>query len=193
MGRVVSRRFAGLVFGILLPAAAVPAAALAQTTTSGIAGIVKDTSGAVVPGVTVEAASPALIEKVRTGVTDAQGQYKIIDLRPGTYTVTFTVAGFATVRREDLELPPNFTASVNAEMRVGTLTETVTVSGATPVVDIQNMTQQNRLSEEVLGNIPTGKTLFDLVTLMPSIVSAPTLKDVGGRAGLGAEQSEPLV
>jgi carboxypeptidase family protein len=178
MGRVVSIHLAGLMFGILFPAAV-----SAQSTASGIAGVVKDTSGAVLPGVAVEAASPALIEKVRTGVTDGQGQYKIIDLRPGAYTVTFTLIGFATVKREGLELPPNFTASVNTELTVGSLTETVTVSGGSPVVDIQNMTQQNRLSEDVLSNIPTGKTLFDLVTLMPSVVSAPTLKDVGGSQG----------
>jgi len=92
-----------------------PAVAWAQGSESGtIAGVVKDTSGAVMPGVTVEAASPALIEKVRTAVTDAQGQYKIVELRPGSYVVTFTLPGFSTVRREGLELTTAFTATVNA-------------------------------------------------------------------------------
>src|SRR5204862_5954394 len=99
-----------------------------------IAGVAKDTTGAVLPGVSVEASSPALIEKVRTVVTDTEGQYKIVDLRPGTYTVTFTLAGFSTVKREGIELSASFTATVNAELRVGALEETVTVSGASPVV-----------------------------------------------------------
>src|ERR1700738_3752182 len=101
-----------------------PQAVWAQTTGS-IAGTGKDTSGAVLPGVTVEAASPALIEKVRTVVADSQGEYKIIDLRPGTYTVTFTLAGFSVVRREGIELTSGFTAAVNAELRVGSLEETI--------------------------------------------------------------------
>ncbi|HEV8318174.1 MAG TPA: carboxypeptidase-like regulatory domain-containing protein, partial [Vicinamibacterales bacterium] len=97
-----------------------PAPGSAQSGLSGtIAGVAKDTSGAVLPGVTVEAASPALIERVRTVVTDAEGQYKIVDLRPGTYMVTFTLAGFRTVRREGIELTTGFTANVNADMQVG--------------------------------------------------------------------------
>jgi hypothetical protein len=99
---------------------------------SGIAGVVRDTSGAVLPGVTVEASSPALIEKVRTVVTDGEGRYNIVDLRLGTYTVTFGLPGFSTVRREGIELTAGFTATVNAEMRVGALAETVTVTGASP-------------------------------------------------------------
>jgi hypothetical protein len=91
---------------------------------TGIAGVVKDTSGAVLPGVTVEAASDALIERVRTVTTDSQGQYKILDLRPGTYTVTFTLTGFSAVKREGIELPAQFTATVNADLRVGSLEET---------------------------------------------------------------------
>src|SRR2546425_3377185 len=110
-----------------------PAVTWAQVASATIAGVVKDTSGAVMPGVTVEAASPALIEKVRTVVTDDQGQYKILELRPGQYTVAFSLAGFATVKREGIELTTGFTAQVNAELRVGSLEETVTVSGASPV------------------------------------------------------------
>ena len=96
---------------------------------SGIAGVVKDSSGAVLPGVTVEASSPALIEKVRTAVTDGAGQYKIVNLVPGVYTVTFTLTGFNTVRREGIELTAAFTATVNADLRVGSLQETITVIG----------------------------------------------------------------
>src|SRR4051812_19285640 len=103
-----------------------------------IAGVVKDTSAAVLPGVTVEAASPALIEKVRTVVTDGNGQYKIEALRPGTYTVPFSLPGFNTVRREAVDLTGTFTATINADMRVGALEETITVTGESPTVDVQN-------------------------------------------------------
>src|SRR2546427_11583312 len=121
-----------------------PAAAWAQGSGSAtIAGVVKDTSGAVMPGVTVEAASPALIEKVRSVVSDAQGQYKIVDLRPGTYVVTFTLPGFSTVKRDGVELTTGITATVSAELKVGTVEETITVSGAAPIVDTQNIVSQN--------------------------------------------------
>src|SRR5687768_589392 len=102
--------------------------ARAQTNSS-IAGVVQDATGAVLPGVTVEVSSPALIEKVRSAATDGTGQYRLIELRPGTYTVTFTLAGFSTVKREGIELTTGFTATVNAELRVGEITETITVSG----------------------------------------------------------------
>src|SRR5712691_3591542 len=113
----------------------VPSVAFAQAV---IAGTVKDPSGAVLPGVVVEAASPALIEKVRTAVSDGTGQYRIEDLRPGVYTVTFTLQGFSTFRREGVELSGSFTATINAELRVGALAETITVTGETPVVDVQS-------------------------------------------------------
>src|SRR5437773_7354924 len=123
-------RFGCLAVGLLL---FMPAAAHAQ---SGIAGVVKDTSGAVLPGVTVEAASPALIEKTRTVVTDEAGLYKIVDLRPGTYAVTFTLEGFSSFKRDGIELPANFTATINADLKVGSLEESITVSGQSPVVDL---------------------------------------------------------
>src|SRR5712671_5588378 len=116
-----------------------PTIAVAQSTGT-IAGVVKDISGAVMPGVTVEASSPALIERVRTGVTDGQGQYKIVNLAPGVYAVTFTLTGFSVVKREGIELTANFTAAVNGELKVGELQETITVSGQTPIVDTQNVT-----------------------------------------------------
>ena len=105
---------------------------------SGIAGVVRDDSGAVLPGVTVEAASPALIEKTRTAVTDGAGQYKIVNLLPGTYSVTFTLPGFGIFKRDGIELTTNFTAQVNADLKVGALEESVTVSGASPLVDVQS-------------------------------------------------------
>ena len=109
-----------------------PAPTFAQFGQSGIAGTVRDTTNAVLPGVTVEAASPVLMERVLTAVTDGQGLFRIDDLRPGEYTVTFTLAGFAPVVREGIQLPSSFTATVNVEMPVGTLQETVTVTGADP-------------------------------------------------------------
>ncbi len=145
----------------------------------------KDTSGAVMPGVTVEAASPALIEKVKTVVTDAQGQYKILDLRPGTYTVTFTLPGFSTVKREGFELSTAFTATVNAELKVGALEETVTVSGQAPVVDTQNVIQQQTLARSVLDALPTTKRSGSYAALLPGAVGTATTQDVGGTQGEG--------
>src|SRR5262245_38903399 len=145
-----------LIFAGLLLA---PAGTSAQSATTGaIAGVVRDATGAVLPGVTVEAASPALIEKVRTVVTDGEGQYKIIDLRPGTYTVTFTLVGFSTVKREGVELTTGFTAAVNAELRVGSLQETITVTSASPVVDIQNVNTKNGLTREDLDSQASDKS-----------------------------------
>ena len=132
------RALKGILFAIAC-LVLVPAAAYAQAS---IAGVVRDTSGAVLPGVTVEAASPALIEKVRSVVTDGTGQYKVVDLRPGTYSVTFTLPGFNTFKRDGIELAGTFTATVNADMRVGALEETVTVTGEASVVDVQSVTQQ---------------------------------------------------
>src|SRR5438128_1858535 len=138
MGRIGAVALALASAAVLL----VPSPGLAQ---SAIAGVVKDPSGAVMPGVTVEAASPALIEKVRAVATDDRGTYQIVDLRPGVYTVTFTLQGFATVKREGLELPSNFTATVNIELRVGQLEETITVAGASPIVDIQSAAKSETL------------------------------------------------
>src|SRR5881396_3741925 len=125
-----------VVMGCLL---LLPALVWAQAESGTIAGVVRDASGAVMPGVTVEAASPVLIERVRSATTDSQGLYRIVDLRPGTYTVIFTLTGFSTLRRNGIELTTGFTATVNADLRVGTVEETVTVSGASPVVDVQNV------------------------------------------------------
>src|SRR5262245_46509436 len=160
--------------------------ASAQSATTGaIAGVARDSTGAVLPGVTVEASSPALIEKVRTVVTDSQGNYKIVDLRPGTYTVAFSLSGFSTFKREGLELTTGFTATVNGEMKVGSLEESVTVTGASPVVDIQNVRQQRVLSREVLDSVPTNKTLQGFAALTLGATTAGTRQDVGGNMGDG--------
>jgi hypothetical protein len=151
-----------------------PASALAQAS---IAGTVKDTSGAVLPGVTVEASSTALIEKVRTGVTDGSGQYRIENLRPGTYSITFTLAGFSTVKREGIELTGNFTASVNTELRVGAVAETVTVTGETPIVDVQSAQRQTVLNKDVINAIPTAGSYNSLLVLVPTIFGGQ--QDVG--------------
>src|SRR5262245_61623171 len=145
---------------------------------SAISGLVRDTSGAVMPGVTVEAASPVLIEKVRSAVTDDQGRYTIVDLRPGIYSVTFTLPGFNTFKQEGLELPANFTATVNAEMRIGALEESVTVTGATPLVDVQNTQRQVVLNRELLDSVPTARNYSGLASLMPGVRMSNT--DVGG-------------
>src|SRR5712664_4183787 len=152
-----------------------PAVAYAQAS---LAGVVKDASGAVLPGVTVEASSPALIEKVRTVVTDGNGQYQIVSLPPGVYTVTFTLAGFSTVKREAVEVNINFTATVNADLKVGAVSETITVIGETPVVDIQSATQQRALTSTMFKDIPTSGVWIQLATLVAGVNT--TTRDVGG-------------
>jgi hypothetical protein len=156
---------------------------LAWAQGSGIAGVVRDSTGGVLPGVTVEATSPALIEKMRSVITDDQGLYRIVDLRPGTYTVTFTLPGFSTVRREGLELSSNFTATVNADLRVGGLEETVTVSGASPVVDVQNVVQQRLISTDVLDTLPSAKSIQSVTALIPGMTAGLSNHDVGGTVG----------
>src|SRR5580704_3542463 len=146
----------------------VPSAALAQAV---IAGLVKDSSGAVLPGVSVEAASPALIEKVRTAFTDGTGQYRIEDLRPGMYTVTFALQGFNTFKREGIELTGSFTATINAELKVGALAETITVTGESPIVDVQNAKRETTLNSEVIRSLPTVRNYNSMVVLVPGVVT----------------------
>jgi hypothetical protein len=152
-----------------------PSVARAQ---SAFTGVVKDTSGAVLPGVTVEVSSPVLIEKTRSVVTDENGAYRIVDLRPGVYSVTFTLPGFATVKRDNVELESNFVMTLNSDMKVGALEETVTVSGSSPVVDVQTTTKSQVLSRDVLDAVPTGRTIQGMGQLITGVsLSAP---DVGG-------------
>jgi hypothetical protein len=174
----------GLVVVALWCVLLLPAAGASQTAVSGsIAGIVRDTSGAVLPGVTVEAASPALIEKARTTVTDDQGRYRIVDLRPGVYAVTFTLAGFSTFRRDGLELTTGFTATINAELRVGELQETVTVTGEAPVVDTSNVRTQDVFSREKIDALPVSKTSNGYAALLLGANLPARNQDVGGSEG----------
>ena len=156
---------------------ALPDHAFAQATAS-IAGTVVDASGAVLPGVTVEASSPALIEKVRSAITDGTGQYRIEQLRGGTYTVTFTLTGFSTVRREGVELSGSFAATVNADMKLGSVEETITVTGDSPIVDIQSAQRQRVIDQELLVAIPTGRTPQVAAFLIPGVNLSNV--DVGG-------------
>ncbi len=146
-----------------------------------IAGLVKDTSGAILPGVTVEVSSPALIERVRTVVTDGTGQYRVVSLPPGVYTVTFGLTGFSSVKREGIEVTANFTASVNADLAVGAVTETITVSGETPIVDLQSAAQTRALTATAFKDIPTSGVWIQLATLIPAVQT--TTRDVGGSSG----------
>jgi hypothetical protein len=141
-----------------------------------IAGVVRDTSGSVMPGVLVEASSPALIEKTRSVVTDGSGQYKIVDLRPGTYEVSFTLAGFKSVRRGNITLEGNFTPTINAELQVGALTEVLTVTAETPVVDVVNNQATFVANREVLDAIPTvERSTVSRALLIPGTTVTPYL------------------
>ena len=146
----------------------IPAGARAQAV---IAGTVRDTSGAVLPGVTVEATSPALIEKVRTAVTDGTGQYRIEDLRPGTYTVTFTLPGFSTFKREGIELTGSFTATINAELKVGASQETVTVTGESPIVDVQSARRETSSTTRCSRRSRPCAATTRIVVVVPGVVT----------------------
>src|SRR6266849_3115418 len=172
---MTSRKMAAAVVAALVLLIALPNTARGQ---SAIAGIVKDSSGAVLPGVTVEASSDVLIEKTRSVTTDGQGQYKIVDLRPGVYSITFTLPGFSSFKRDGIELPTAFTATINAEMKVGSLEETVTVSGASPIVDVQSTVHTQVLGLDSLDALTTGRTIQGLGQLVIGI--ALSIPDVGG-------------
>ena len=155
-----------------------PGVVYAQAT---LAGMARDTSGAVLPGVTVEAASPVLIEKVRTATTDDTGRYSIPDLRPGTYSVTFTLPGFRTIVRDGLALSGTAVFTINADLTVGGVEETITVSGETPVVDLQSTTRQSVMDQEIVSAIPSSRNPFAVGVLIPGVrKGAFTGQDVGG-------------
>jgi hypothetical protein len=189
------RSFARIVSGAACIALLVVASAtVASAQTSAIAGTVKDTSGAVLPGVTVEVSSPALIEKTRTSVTDGSGHFQIDALRPGTYSVTFSLPGFNTVKRDGIELTSDFTATISSEMKVGAVEETINVSAESPVVDVQNITTRTVMTREVLDTIPTGRNIQAIGIMIPgtsiSVGGGGALsRDVGGSGNL---QQSPL-
>ena len=174
---------------VLILAAAVwlPTAAWAQGT---LTGTVRDQSGAVLPGVTVEASSPALIEKARTAVTDSSGQYRITGLNAGAYVLTFTLSGFNSVKREGIELSGTATLTVPIEMRVGALEETITVTGETPVVDVQTTQRETVLSADVVSAIPGNRSVGTLLNAVPGLVvndgalaASPTMTFFAARGG----------
>jgi hypothetical protein len=159
---------------------------LTASAQSAIAGLVNDQSGAVLPGVTVEATSPVLIERTRSAVTDDQGRYRLIDLRPGVYKVTFTLTGFTTVVRDGIELPGNFVATVNVALRVGALEESVTVSGASPLVDVQQASKTQVLTRDIIDSLPTTRNVMSVGILVPGIrFQTP---DIGGSRAMEQPQ-----
>src|SRR5688572_14283514 len=168
-----------LILSILFVA---PSLALAQ---AALTGTVRDSSGAVLPGATVEVSSPALIEKVRSATTDGAGQYRIVSLSPGIYAVTVSMPGFNTFKREGIELTTDFTATVSADLRIGAVEETITVSGASPTVDVQAVARQTVLTREILDALPTARNIQAAGALIPGVTTGnATLagggKDVGG-------------
>jgi hypothetical protein len=166
-----------------------PVAASAQTST--VAGEVRDVSGAVLPSVTVEVSSPALIEKVRSATTDDRGRYSIVQLRPGVYSITFTLPGFSSVKRDNIELTSDFTASINAELKVGTVEETIIVSAESPVVDVQSITTRTVMTRDILDAIPTGRNIQAVGIMIPGTTLAPggggaLSRDVGSKDKLSS-------
>ena len=156
-----------------------------------IGGTVTDESGAVLPGVTIDVRSPALIEQVRTAVSDGAGQYLVVSLEPGTYSVTFSLAGFSTFVRDGIGLVGEVTATVDGLLQVGSIAETITVTGAAPVVDVQNVNQTAVMTREVIDAVPTGKNFNNLAVLVPGMTSGTTYgvsQDVGGQSGQNQQQ-----
>src|SRR5216683_6185838 len=173
------RHIARAVFlAVALAAVGLPAGAQTLGT---IAGAVKDPSGAVLPGVTVEAASPALIERMRTATTGGTGLYRIVNLPPGLYTVTFTLPGFNQVRREAVQVAAGFTATIDGEMRVGAVAETVTVTAQSPIVDLQSAAQTRSVSAEAFKQLPSSGSWLQMAALMPAVRAS--IQDVGGILG----------
>src|SRR6476619_4220506 len=172
--RITSAVLFGFALLLLLPVAA--------SAQSAFSGVVRDTSGAVLPGVTVEASSPVLIERTRSTVTDDTGRYTITDLRPGTYKLTFTLAGFSSLVRDGVELAGHTTSPINAELKVGALEESVTVSGQSPLVDIQNAQRTQVVERDVIDALPTTRNMQSVGSIVPGVkLSRP---DVGGSQGM---------
>src|SRR5438105_6582306 len=159
-----------------------PAVVYGQTSQSALAGVVKDTTGAVLPGVTVEAASPALIERVRSVTTDTSGLYRIVELRPGTYTITFTLPGFNSVRVQNFELRADFVATVNADMKVGELNETITVTGEAPLVDVQSTTKSAVYNKKVIESLPNNRQIQSLAMTTPDVVGGQNIDGPASRS-----------
>ena len=149
-----------------------------------VAGTVRDTSGAVMPGVTVEVTSPALIEKIRSTTTDGSGQYRIVNLPVGTYSVVFTLPGFSKQQQNDVVLTTGFTAAVNATMTVGQLSDQITVSGQAPIVDIQSSKQIATFQSEQIRDLPTTRNIRSVLTLTPGLTNTGLGADCVGGVGV---------
>src|SRR5215467_4916377 len=176
--------------------ATVPASVFAQAT---LTGVVKDSSGAVLPGVTVEAASSALIEKSRSAVTDGTGQYRLTELLPGSYTVTFTLTGFSTVKRENVDVSGAGVITINADLKVGSVAETITVTGETPIVDVQSATRQEVLANDVVSRLPITRSYDSVLTAVPAVnggnldvTLTPTMRIFTSHGGRGNEGNMAL-
>ena len=167
---------------VVLSLVVFPSAAFAQAS---IVGTARDASGAVLPGVTVEASSPALIEKTRSVTTNGVGQYSLQDLRPGTYSVSFTLPGFTSVKRDGIELTGSFIATVNADLRVGGVQETVTVTGETPVVDVASTKREVTLDNETMRSLPAVRSYSYLLNTVPGMTFCVTSPQSGRRRPSG--------
>ena len=178
-------RLAIVVFGVMC----LPVVTAAQVTSSGFIGVARDASGGVLPGVTVEATSPALIEGTRVAVTDGSGAYRIVGLSPGTYSVTFTLPGFGTFVRDGIELTASFTATVNGVLTVGGIAETVTVTGEAPLVDMQNVSARATFRRDRIEALPISKTTGVWNSLIPAL-RTPVSGTATGGLDVGGTQSE---
>jgi hypothetical protein len=166
-----------------------------------LVGQLRDESGGVLPGVTVEAASPAIIEKVRTATTDDQGRYRIEALRPGVYKLTFSLTGFSTVVRDNVDVPSEVVITISADLKVGALEETITVSGETPQVDVQQASRTQVITREIIDTLPISRNVMSIGVLSPGVrQGTPDIggsrmtEQVGLRAhGLGGNDAEQLV
>lgn len=152
--------------------------ALAQLTSSSIVGTVRDETGGVIPGVTVEVSSPALIEGTRTAITDQSGEYRVNDLRPGNYSITLSLEGFQTIRLRDVNIRAAFTATINEVMKPKAVEESVTVTGQSPLVDLRSAGTEKAMNNELIEGVPTARGIFALAEMMPAM--AVNKPDVGG-------------
>ena len=185
-------------FLLALALVVVPSAAFAQ---GSLAGVVTDETGGVLPGVTVEASSPALIEQIRAVASDGNGAYRIVDLRPGLYTVTFTLPGFNVFIRDEIVLEGTAVVTVDGDMQLGSLEESITVTGESAIVDVQSSTKEQVLTEQLLNTIPTGRQAWNVGYTLPGITLNRPGRVVGGAGGIqqvrmgvhGANQNETTI
>jgi hypothetical protein len=197
--RMVHKLAAALrLFLVALALVAVPSAAFAQ---GSIAGVVSDETGGVLPGVTIEASSPALIGGARVAVSDGGGNYRIVDLRPGVYAVTFTLPGFNVYIRDGIVLEGTAVLSVNGDMQLGALEESITVTGEAALVDIRSSSKELVLTEELLNTIPTGRQAWNVGYTLPGVTVNNPGRVVGGAGGIqqvrmgvhGANENETTI